>query len=165
MTGPGRHAREPGPPDAELPDTKLPHAKLPHAEPADAEPADPYGFPATAGIGCGRYIPASGRPAPPPLVPEEVTTLVERQVAALNQTYPAWRITRVKRADGTPGGWWATRHATLTDDQRASGLVPSIARGDVVALVMELAVQDEIAHQNGYATGGTRRVTIVESPS
>ncbi|WP_424535253.1 hypothetical protein ACOZ38_34650 [Sphaerisporangium viridialbum] len=145
MTAPGRHAREPDRSDVELP--------------------DPYGFPVTGGIGIGGFMPARGGPVPPPPVPEVVSTLIERQIAALNQTYPAWRITRVKRADGTPGGWWATRHASLTDDQRASGLVPSIARGDVVALVMELAVQDEIAHQNGYATGSTHRVTIVESPS
>jgi hypothetical protein len=80
-------------------------------------------------------------------VTDELTALIEQQLAVLNQTYPAWRITRVRRSDGTPGGWWATRHKALTDDQRAAGLVPSIARGDAVALVMELAVQDEIAHQ------------------
>ncbi|MEV7971112.1 hypothetical protein AB0O34_34735 [Sphaerisporangium sp. NPDC088356] len=43
----------------------------------------------------------------------------------------------------------------MTDAERASGLVPSIARGDVVALVMEISVQDEIAHQIRYSTGET----------
>ncbi|MFC4586929.1 hypothetical protein ACFO8L_12635 [Sphaerisporangium corydalis] len=78
---------------------------------------------------------------------------MELQLVALNQTYPAWRITRVRRVDGTPGGWWATRYVSLSDAERAAGLVPSFARGDVVALVMQLAVQDEIAHQIRYATG------------
>lgn len=78
-------------------------------------------------------------------------TLAEQQLAALASTYPAWRIRRVTREDGTFGGWWATRHVALTDAERAAGLVPSIARADAVSLSMELAVQDEIAHQTGYA--------------
>ncbi|MEV7966307.1 hypothetical protein AB0O34_10030 [Sphaerisporangium sp. NPDC088356] len=70
------------------------------------------------------------------------------QLAVLTQTYPAWRISRVTNSRGRFGGWWATRHRPLTDEQRAAGLVPSIARGDAVALGMELAVQDEIAHRS-----------------
>ncbi len=148
MTGPNEHTREPT--------QSEPIPPGPAQADADADEVntgqvcDPYGFPATAGRGVGGYMPAR-RPTPTAPVPREVNVLVEQQLAALNQTYPAWRITRVKRADGTPGGWWATRHRPLTDDQRAAGLVPSIARGDAVALVMELAVQDEIAHQTGYS--------------
>ncbi|MEV7971514.1 hypothetical protein AB0O34_36860 [Sphaerisporangium sp. NPDC088356] len=78
---------------------------------------------------------------------------VERQLAVLNQDYPAWRIARPVRADGSSMGWWAIRHVPLTPSQRCAGLVPSIARGDVVALVMELGVQDDIAHRVGYTTG------------
>jgi hypothetical protein len=74
----------------------------------------------------------------------------ERKIAALSQDYPAWRIRYVRLLGPR---WWATRYAVLTDAQRASGLVPSIAREDVVSLMMELAVQDEIAHRSGYATG------------
>ncbi len=121
-----------------------------HAEGDQVHPLlDLYGFPATAGRGVGGYIPAR-RPTETPPVPKEIDVLVEQQLAVLGQTYPAWRITRVRRPDGTPGGWWATRYTPLTQAQRAAGLVPSIARGDAIALVMELAVQDEIAHQNGY---------------
>jgi hypothetical protein len=82
-----------------------------------------------------------------------MSLVVEEQLAVLNQTYPAWRITRPLRGDGTSMGWWAFRRRPLTRGQRAAGLVPSIARRDVVSLVMELAVQDEIAHQTGYAVG------------
>ncbi|MCW2880965.1 MAG: hypothetical protein JWQ95_5065 [Sphaerisporangium sp.] len=82
-----------------------------------------------------------------------VALLVDQQLAVLRRTYPAWQIRRIIWPDGTPGGWRATRYATLTPAQRAAGLIPSIARRDAVALVMELAVQDEIAHQTGYATG------------
>jgi hypothetical protein len=124
----------------------------------DAELSDPYGFPPTAAQFVGGYFAdacwESFRQRCPAPAPERIAELVERQLAALNQTYPAWRIRRVTRADGLPGGWWATRYATLTTAQRATGLVPSIARADVVSLVMELAVQDEIAHQTGYATEG-----------
>ncbi len=73
----------------------------------------------------------------------------------LKQDYPAWRIARPVRADGSSMGWWATRHVPLTTSERCAGLVPSIARGDVVALVMELGVQDDIAHRARYAAGGS----------
>ncbi len=86
-------------------------------------------------------------------VPAEQETRVERQLALLNQDNPAWRITRPVRADGTSMGWWAFRRRPLTTSARAVGLVPSIARGDVVALAMELAAQDEIAHRSGYTLG------------
>ncbi|MEV7966601.1 hypothetical protein AB0O34_11545 [Sphaerisporangium sp. NPDC088356] len=78
---------------------------------------------------------------------------VQRQLAVLNQDNPAWRVTRPLRADGTSMGWWAFRYVPLTPSQRCAGLVPSIARGDVVALAMELAAQDDIAHRVGYSTG------------
>jgi hypothetical protein len=85
--------------------------------------------------------------------PETRVARRERQLAVLTQTYPAWRIARVRNTQGRFGGWWATRQTPLTDAQRASGLVPSIARGDAVALAMELAVQDEIAHRTRYSIG------------
>ncbi|WP_248961419.1 hypothetical protein [Sphaerisporangium perillae] len=75
---------------------------------------DPYGFPPTAGISVGGYFPGTtGRPVESPPVPEVVPALVERQITALEQTYPAWRITRATRPDGTPRSWWATRHRPL----------------------------------------------------
>ncbi|WP_344939573.1 hypothetical protein [Sphaerisporangium flaviroseum] len=74
----------------------------------------------------------------------------DERIAALSQDYPAWQIRHVV----VPGPqWWATRRRPLTRGQRAAGLVPSIARWNLVALAMELAVQDEIAHHRGYATG------------
>ncbi|MCW2881784.1 MAG: hypothetical protein JWQ95_5884 [Sphaerisporangium sp.] len=73
--------------------------------------------------------------------------LVDQQLAVLRQTYPASQIRRIIRPDGSPGGWWATRNAKLPPAQRATGLFPSIARRDAVALVMKLVVQDEIAHR------------------
>jgi hypothetical protein len=75
----------------------------------------------------------------------------EQKIAALAQTYPAWQIRFVGSTIAGPMGWWAMRHAPLTEAQRAAGLVPSIARGDIVSLVMELDVQDQIAHRTGYA--------------
>ncbi|MEV7967448.1 hypothetical protein AB0O34_15905 [Sphaerisporangium sp. NPDC088356] len=157
MTCPDEHTHEP----AHAEDTQVEpvQTQLTKVEPVhvhdeflqvEGEPPDPYGFPATAGRGVGGYIPARRAILTPP-VPRELDVLVEQQLAVLSQTYPAWRITRVRRPDGTPGGWWATRYAPLTPAQRATGLVASIARGDAIALVMELAVQDEIAHQNGYS--------------
>ncbi|MEU8266738.1 hypothetical protein AB0B89_06175 [Sphaerisporangium sp. NPDC049002] len=78
---------------------------------------------------------------------------VERQLAVLNQDNPAWRITRPLRPDGSSMGWWAFRRVPLTPSERCAGLVPSIARGDVVALAMELAAQDDIAHRARYSAG------------
>ncbi|MFG1873208.1 hypothetical protein ACGFIV_00030 [Sphaerisporangium sp. NPDC049003] len=88
-----------------------------------------------------------------PTVLQRVAELVAQQLTVLGQTYPAWQIRRIMWPDGTPGGWWATRYAALTPAQRAAGLIPSIARRDAIGLMMELAVQDEIAHQNRYAVG------------
>lgn len=73
--------------------------------------------------------------------------MVRQQLAALDRSYPAWRVSRPVRSDGVPGGWWAVRKEPLTQEQRAAGLVPSIARRNAVDLVMELAVQDDIACQ------------------
>ncbi|MBB4701348.1 hypothetical protein BJ982_002892 [Sphaerisporangium siamense] len=69
----------------------------------------------------------------------------EYRLAALNRDYPAWRIARVRRSDGTHGGWWAFRHAPLTPAERTAGLYPSIARRNAVDLVMELTAQNDIA--------------------
>lgn len=85
----------------------------------------------------------------PPRSPTE-GTLADQRIAALSQDYPAWQIRHVNLLGP---GWWATRRRPLTRGQRAAGLVPSIARWDLVSLTMELAVQDEIAHRSGYATG------------
>lgn len=46
---------------------------------------------------------------------------VER-LAQFAQMYPAWRITRVER------GWFATRVDSLTEEQKASGLIASLGR-------------------------------------
>jgi hypothetical protein len=96
-------------------------------------------------------VPADDEVTDQPVL-RRVAELVEAQLAALTHTYPAWRIARIIWPDGTPGGWWATRHAALTAVEREAGLYPSIARVDAVGLSMELAVQDEIAHQMGYSS-------------
>jgi hypothetical protein len=75
----------------------------------------------------------------------ESEQLRDEQIAALSQTYPAWQIRYVAAITG-PLRWWATRHAPLSTAQSAAGLVPCIARYDVDALTIELAVQDEIVH-------------------
>ncbi|MCW2876166.1 MAG: hypothetical protein JWQ95_266 [Sphaerisporangium sp.] len=85
--------------------------------------------------------------------PETRVARRDRQLAVLTQTYPAWRISRMTNTQGRFGGWWATRYAPLTEDQRAAGLVPSIARWDALTLSMELAVQDEAAHRTRYSIG------------
>ena len=74
----------------------------------------------------------------------------ERRIAMLVQDYPAWRISRPVGTDGLLMAWWAVRYVPLTTEQRVAGLVPSIARWDLVRLVSELAVQDDIAHRHGY---------------
>lgn len=71
-----------------------------------------------------------------------------QKIAALEQTYPAWQIHYLKNAE-SPMRWWANRHAPLTDQQRAAGLVPCIARSDIVSLAMELTVQGDIADRLG----------------
>lgn len=70
-----------------------------------------------------------------------IVTREQRQLAALEQTYPAWRITFRDSAVG----WWATRFAPLTPGQAAAGLVPSVARSTAEGLAAALSVQDEIA--------------------
>jgi hypothetical protein len=129
MTGRAEHSRDPGEQGAAL--------------------GDPYGLSPAAAISVGGYFPTTSNPPVPP----EVTELVRQQVAALEQTYPAWRFTRLSNPNGTPGGWEAERRAPLTHAQRAAGLLPSLARDDVPGLLVALAVQDEIAHQCGYAFG------------
>ena len=92
---------------------------------------------------------------PAPLVAAEMTR-IGRRVAALAviaQDYPAWRISRPVGSDGLSLGVWAVRYRRLTQEQRAAGLVPSIARWDLVALISELGVQDHIAHRCGYSPG------------
>lgn len=69
-----------------------------------------------------------------------IVTREQQQLAALAQTYPAWRITV---RDGAVG-WWATRYASLTSAQAAAGLVPSVARATAEGLAAALSVQDEI---------------------
>ncbi len=145
MTGRSKHASDPMEGDGEL--------------------RDPYGFPPTAGIGVGGYFPStSTRPAEPPPMPEEVTALIEQQIATLEQSYPGWCFTRITEPNGNPGGWQATRRKPLTHSQRAAGLLPNLVRDDAPALVMALAAQDEIARQTGYAVGRVRDASILGSP-
>ncbi|GII81518.1 hypothetical protein Sru01_65000 [Sphaerisporangium rufum] len=113
---------------------------------------DPYGMSPAARISVGGYMPSTSCPP----VPDAVQELVRRQVYALEQIYPAWRFTRLTDSNGVPCGWRAERRVPLTHAQRAVGLIPAIERGDVPGLVLALAVQDEIARQSGYSTGGAR---------
>ncbi|MFC7382844.1 hypothetical protein [Sphaerisporangium rhizosphaerae] len=117
----------------------------------DDEPADPYGLGPDARISVGGYFPSTSAPVADPPVPDEVMQEVLRSLALLEQTYPAWRFWRLTASNGTPGGWKAVRRIPLTHAQRVAGLISIIERGDVPGLVMALAVQDEIAHQTGYA--------------
>jgi hypothetical protein len=87
----------------------------------------------------------------------DVDQVMDEKIAALAQDYPAWEIRYVGSTLAGALGWWAMRHAPLTEAQRAAGLVPSIARGDVVSLVSELAVQDDIARQADVTHDGKVR--------
>lgn len=77
-------------------------------------------------------------------VPDEVVALIVEQIRTLHQMYPCWRVRRVVRPDGTPGGWVATRRVPLTHSQRAAGLLPELVRSEAVDLVVALAVQAEM---------------------
>ncbi|MFC7382515.1 DUF397 domain-containing protein [Sphaerisporangium rhizosphaerae] len=113
-----------------------------------------------ARISVGGHLPTLTRHTPPPALPQELHDVIERQIAVLEQTYPAWRIRRVFRTDGTPGGWYATRLSPPTHAQRCAGLLPGLARPDAMSLVTALAVQDEIAHQNGDSGERTRAPAV-----
>ncbi|MFC6079783.1 hypothetical protein [Sphaerisporangium aureirubrum] len=84
----------------------------------------------------------------PPL-PSAITALIDQQVAALHQRYPAWEVTRLMTREGAPSGWLARRRSPLTHSQRTIGLLPELARDDAVDLVIALAVQAEIEHPTG----------------
>ncbi|MDH2427552.1 hypothetical protein [Sphaerisporangium sp. TRM90804] len=129
---------------------------------------DPYGFSPSASISVGGYFPkTTGRSPSPrqrPVIPE-LAELVERQIKAIHQTYPAWLVVRLVDDHGVPQGWTATRHAELTDGQLAMGLLPFLAAGDAPALVMALAAQDAIAHPAGYAEIASWRVIATSGPN
>ncbi|WP_327047309.1 hypothetical protein OG320_05290 [Microbispora sp. NBC_01189] len=72
-----------------------------------------------------------------------VITREQRQLAALEQTHPAWRI----RVTGGVVRWWATRRRSPTLAQLAAGMVTTVARETPEGLAQALAVQDEIAHR------------------
>lgn len=76
---------------------------------------------------------------------DELTGVVreQRQLAALEQTHPAWRI----RVTGGEVRWWATRRRPPTPEQIAAGMVSALGRETPEALAHALAVQDEIAHR------------------
>jgi len=80
-------------------------------------------------------------------MPEELTGIVisrqERQLAALEQTHPGWRI---RVTDGEVR-WWATRRCPPTPAQLAAGMVTTVGRETAEALAQALAMQDEIAHR------------------
>jgi hypothetical protein len=82
-------------------------------------------------------------------VPEEIAEEVERQENVLRQTYPSWRSERMRRVDGTYGGWTAVRYAELKPEEVAAGLVPALAAADVFELVGKLAGQDAITQIHG----------------
>ncbi|WP_250563581.1 hypothetical protein [Sphaerisporangium fuscum] len=85
------------------------------------------------------------------VLPHEVVEAIERQVAVLESTYPAWKIARLYDKYGAPGGWVAVRHAPLDPAEMKAGLVAMVEANDHVALVAKLSGQDVIAHQRGYA--------------
>ncbi|MFC6084369.1 hypothetical protein [Sphaerisporangium aureirubrum] len=94
--------------------------------------------------------------APVPPLPSAITDLIIQQIDALHRLYPAWHFTRATRPDGTPGAWLATRRTPPTHSQRAAGLLPTLDRPDAVALVMALAVQEEIEHPTGRVPDASR---------
>ncbi|WP_433500236.1 hypothetical protein ACQP1K_07995 [Sphaerimonospora sp. CA-214678] len=82
------------------------------------------------------------RAADPPLT-GVVVTREQRQLAALEQTYPAWRITlQVSQIR-----WWATRYRPPTLAQIVAGMVARVARLTGKGLAAALAVQDELTHR------------------
>ncbi|MGW5259719.1 hypothetical protein ACWEQG_02010 [Microbispora sp. NPDC004025] len=70
-------------------------------------------------------------------------TLQERQLAALEQTHPGWRI----QVTGGEVRWWATRRRPPTLPQLSAGVVSTVGRETPEALAQALAMQDEIAHR------------------
>ncbi len=91
------------------------------------------------------------------VVPDAIDEQIQRQIDILEQAYPAWRITRLKHANGVPAGWTATRHAPLTHSQRVAGLLPQLTADDADALVTALSVQTELAHASRARAGGMGR--------
>jgi hypothetical protein len=70
-----------------------------------------------------------------------VTSPGDPQLAALQQTYPGWRITV------RSGIWWATKVTPPTEQQRDQGLHHQISRPDAVARAAALAQQHGIVHR------------------
>lgn len=65
----------------------------------------------------------------------------DRQLAALEQTFPGWRITVVNRC------WWAYRRGPVTPELRDAGVYPSLARPSAEALGTALSMQVEVIHR------------------
>ncbi|MBP2704353.1 hypothetical protein JOL79_11070 [Microbispora sp. RL4-1S] len=109
-------------------DAQAARASPPHApgdQPAPAHAALPRGD-GTAGALTGVVI-----------------TRQTRQLAALEQTYPAWQI----RETGGQVRWWATRRRPPTLAEIAAGVVTTLARSTPEQLADAMAAQDEIAHR------------------
>ncbi|MDH2425814.1 hypothetical protein [Sphaerisporangium sp. TRM90804] len=78
---------------------------------------------------------------------ERIAEQVQIQIAALARTYPAWKVARMRHGNGTYGGWLAVRRGRLTTAERGAGMQPFVRCADAIDLVMQLAVQEEIARQ------------------
>jgi hypothetical protein len=94
--------------------------------------------------------------SPAPL-PPAITALIDQQIAALHQRYPAWRVERLMTHEGAPAGWLARRRAGLTHSQRTTGLLPELVRDDAAGLSVALAVQQEIEHPTSRVPPQTRQ--------
>ncbi|MFI7049011.1 hypothetical protein [Streptosporangium sandarakinum] len=73
-----------------------------------------------------------------PVLTGTVISREQRQLAALEQTFPGWRITH----DALLDQWTAIRHAPLTRQEENE-----INRSSPEALASALAVQVELAHR------------------
>jgi hypothetical protein len=73
-----------------------------------------------------------------------MTSLTALQVAALQQTYPGWRIMV------HDGKWWAHKIAQPTAELRAAGVHAMLCRLDAPALAAALAQQHGIVHRTRH---------------
>lgn len=83
--------------------------------------------------------------------PDPKAAVRARQVAAIEQTYPRWRLEVLVCPDGVGERWTAVRHSALSDAQRAAGLRVYVATATASEMVTALAGQDAIIQLNGRA--------------
>lgn len=107
--------------------------------PPSGDPADP------AIPGDGPPDPLPARAPTPVAAPEPADDHHARQLAAIEQTYPGWRIEIVRI--GARIMWKATRHGKLTERQRAAGLRAVVMTATASEMVTTLSHQDGIQHQ------------------